>query len=381
VRALASTLAAAAVVLLAGCGSEEQSAPEQTGPPFVAGVAEDAVREPERGATAMTQLADAGFDAVRITSIWHPGETGPSSAELATLRQVAADAKADDVRVFLSVFQQGSATTPLTEVARGQFASYAASIVQQVPGIDDVIVGNEPNLNRFWLPQFGPAGQDVAAPAYLELLAATYDSIKSVGTTRVWGGALAPRGIDRAGTGRDTQSPTVFLRDLGQAYHASGRTSPVMDGFAFHPYAESSKIPPDRPHPNSASIGLADYEKLVGLLGDAFDGTAQPGSKLPILYDEYGVETVIPAAKADLYEGTEPATTGATDEATQARSYARALELAACQPTVVGLLFFHSHDEHLLPGWQSGVYYVDGSPKSSLEPVRDAVADAHTAAC
>ena len=39
----------------------------------------------------------------------------------------------------------------------------------------------------------------------------------------IWGGALAPRGIDRPGTGRDTHSPTTFIRDLGAAYRASGR--------------------------------------------------------------------------------------------------------------------------------------------------------------
>ena len=39
---------------------------------------------------------------------------------------------------------------------------------------------------------------------------------------------------------------------------------------------------------------------------------------------------------------------------------------------VAGLLLFHSHDEPALTGFQSGVYYVDGTAKSSLEPVRDA---------
>jgi hypothetical protein len=147
----------------------------------------------------------------------------------------------------------------------------------------------------------------------------------------------------------------------------------VMDGLAFHPYAESSSVPPDRTHPNTKEIGLADYDKLVGLLGKAFDGTAQPGSKLPILYDEFGVETAIPTSKSALYKGVEPPTTGVTDEATQAFHYRRALELAACQKTAVGILLFHSHDEPLLTGWQSGVYYVDGTPKTSLEPVRQAV--------
>ena len=48
------------------------------------------------------------------------------------------------------------------------------------------------------------------------------------------------------------------------------------------------------------------------------------------------------------------------------------MELAACQENVAGLLLFHSHDEPVLTGFQSGVYYVDGTAKSSLEPVRDA---------
>ena len=370
-RRLAPSIAAAAALLVLGGCSLPSGDDSDT---LVVGVADDAVREPDRGDTVMQQLADAGFHAVRITTIWDPGETEPAADELDALRRVADDAKKNDVRVFLSVYQAGSSTTPLTDDARRQFATYAAAVVRDLAQIRDVIVGNEPNLNRFWMPQFDADGSDAAAPAYLELLATTYDALKDVsGAVTVYGGALAPRGIDRPNTGRDTHSPSTFIEDMGKAYRASGRTEPVMDGFAFHPYAESSSIPPDRPHPNSRAIGLADYDKLVRLLGDAFDGTAQEGSKLPILYDEYGVETVIPPAKASLYEGTEPPTTGATDEATQAASYRRALELVACQPTVAGLLFFHSHDEPALAGWQSGVYYVDGSPKSSLEPVRTAV--------
>jgi hypothetical protein len=63
----------------------------------------------------------------------------------------------------------------------------------------------------------------------------------------------------------------------------------------------------------------------------------------------------------------------AVDEETQADFYRRALELASCQEGVVGLLLFHSHDEPALAGFQSGVYYVDGTPKSSLPAVREAI--------
>ena len=40
--------------------------------------------------------------------------------------------------------------------------------------------------------------------------------------------------------------------------------------------------------------------------------------------------------------------------------------MAFCQPTVIGLLLFHVQDEPALGAWQSGEYYVDGTPKSSL---------------
>jgi len=276
-------------------------------------------------------------------------------------------ARADRLRIFLGVYQPGSATTPLTPEARTQFAAYVAAIVRDVPAIRDVIVGNEPNLNRFWLPQFDEAGRDAAAPAYFALLAEVYDAAKAVEReVTIWGGALAPRGVDRPGTGRDTHSPTTFLRDLGAAYRASGRERPPLDGFAFHPYPASSDEPPDEPtDPDSKSILMADYEeKLRPLLDEAF------GPGLPVLYSELGVETAIPPAKTALYEGEEPGRP--VDEATQADYYRRAIQLAGCQDNVAGILLFHSHDEPALSGFQSGVYYVDGTEKSSLEPVREA---------
>ena len=240
-----------------------------------------------------------------------------------------------------------------------------------------MIIGNEPNLNRFWLPQFNPDGTNAASPAYLALLARSYDAIKAVDpTTRVWGGALAPRGNDRPFTIRDTHSPVVFLRDMGAAYRASGRTLPIMDGLAFHPYASSSGEDPGAPHPKSNTIGLGDYDRLIQTLAGAFDGTAQAGSTLPILYDEFGVESKIPSGKAKAYTGAEPATTHPVDEATQGQYYGRALQLAFCQPNVVGMLLFHSQDEAALASWQSGVYYADGTPKTSLYAVRDALARA-----
>ena len=343
------------------------------------GAAEDVVRAPDlvSAKAKMTVFRLAGYTSIRITSQWLPGQVAPLDPELVTLRNVAAAAQLSGVRVYLSVYPPGSRSTPLTPEAREQFAAYLTVLVQQLPSVDDWIVGNEPNLNRFWLPQFNPDGTNAASPAYLALLARSYDALKAVDPlVRVWGGALAPRGVDRPGTGRDTHSPVAFLKDMGAAYRASGRTTPVMDGLAFHPYADSSGQSPDTPHPKSTTIGLADYDRLIATLGTAFDGTAQAGSSLPILYDEFGVESQIPPGKAKAYTGAEPPTTKPVDEATQGQYYGRALALAFCQPNVTGILLFHSQDEAALASWQSGVYYADGTPKTSLYAVRDALSRA-----
>ena len=340
------------------------------GPRTLVGTAEDAVKQPDAvSARAQLDLARlAGLDTVRITVLWNPGQTEPAAAEKQALESLDTAAKLTGVRVAIAVFHPGSRTTPLTDEARTQFAQYAASIARISTSFKLFVVGNEPNLNRFWLPQFGDDGSDVAAPAYLLLLQQTYDALKAVSPSiEVAGGALSPRGSDRAGTIRDTHSPTVFLRDMGAAYRASGRTTPVMDMLAIHPYGDTNRqAPRDSAHPNTTSIGLADYDKLGALLGEAFDGTAQPGSTLPILYAEFGVQTEVPAAKASLYTGTEPATTTGVPEAMQATFYRQAVEMAFCQPNVRGIFFLHTRDEPDLDRWQSGVFYADGSPKSSL---------------
>ena len=350
------------------------------GPFMMVGAAEDVGKQQDYAfaKTSMDKAKLAGFDSIRLTQTWTKGQQKLGPFDQITLGNAITAAQFTGIRVVLSLYPFGSSVTPLTDQDRADFASFAADIAKRYPLVHDFIVGNEPNLNRFWLPQFGPNGEDVAAPAYEQLLATTYDALKIVRPhSTVYGGALAPRGVDKPNTGRDTHSPTAFIADLGAAFKASGRQVPIMDAFALHPYPESSATGPNFPHPNGTSIGLADYPKLVGLLGAAFDGTVQRGSTLPILYDEFGIETAPPPVKAGLYTGTEPATTHPVDEAVQAQLYTQAMQMTFCQTNVLGLLLFHVQDEAPLSAWQSGEYYVDGSPKASLLPVRAAAATVH----
>ena len=349
------------------------------GPFMMVGAAEDSGKQPTEAAAKveMDKAKLAGLDTIRMTVTWKTGERALPAAEAAPLTNAIEAAQFTGIRIILSIFPFGSSVTPLTPDAQADFAAFAADVAKQYPYVHDFIVGNEPNLNRFWLPQFAPDGSDAAATSYEQLLATTYDALKAVRPKiTVYGGALAPRGGDKPGTIRPTHSPTAFITDMGNAYRASGRSTPIMDAFAFHPYPENSTIGPI-PHPNSTSLGLADYDRIVALLGTAFDGTAQRGSTLPILYDEFGIESQIPAAKSALYSGTEPVTTKPVAEDVQARLYAQAMAMAFCQKTVIGLLLFHVTDEQALSAWQSGVYYVDGTPKTSLLAVRGSAFDVH----
>ena len=368
-------MAAAAVVLMVA------PAARSGGPGLIVGAAEDDVKTDTlvQAQAKLDLLKLGGLDAVRVTSIWDPTHPAPFGDELERLQNLAAAATVDGIDVFVSVYNAGSKTTPLSDEDQATFAEHAAAIARAVPDIRNFVIGNEPNLNRFWLPQFNPDGSDAAAPAYLTLLARTYTALKAVDPSiKVFGGAVSPRGIDRPGTGRDTHSPGTFIKDMGAAYKTSGLTGPVMDALVFHPYPENSGVPPTLAHPNTTqALGIADYAKLVSTLGAAFDGTGQPGSTLPILYGEYGIETQIPGAKASEYTGMEPSTTKPAPESTQGSYYRQAMAMAFCQPNVLGLMIFHAFDETALDRFQSGLYYPDQTPKSSLTTVRNAARDVH----
>ena len=219
-------------------------------------------------------------------------------------------------------------------MSAGSSPSFAASIATEFPAIRDFVVGNEPNLNLFWMPQFGLGGVDLAARSYELLLARTYDALKPVSDdVNVIGGALASHGQDKPGTTRPTHSPTAFIEDLGVAYRATKRARPIMDMFAIHPYLIPSKLPPSFAHPRTTTIGIADYPKLVKLLTTAFRGTAQRGETLPIVYDEFGYQSKIPRGLRSAYTDLgSKAAADAISESLQAKYYAQAFALAACQP-------------------------------------------------
>jgi hypothetical protein len=314
-----------------------------------------------------------GFQAVNVREFWWPGLTKPQKYDRLTLGNIAGASRLLGVPVYLTISNTLGRYAPTTDDSRAEFAQFAAETVRAFPKFTKIIVGNEPNLNNFWSPQFDFDGSDLAALAYEKLLAQAYDALKAVspGIT-VIGGALAPRGHDDPNFSSKSHSPSTFIRDLGSLYRASGRTKPIMDWFAMHPYQANSSELPTTHHSTSTSITIADYDKLVRILGQAFDGTKQAGSAVPIMYDEYGIESTIPRKKARKYTGTEPASTKPVSPVVQGQRYKKAIQLAFCQPTVKAMFLFHAFDEPGRRQWQSGVFYVDHTAKPSLKIVRQA---------
>src|SRR5438132_3394969 len=113
---------------------------------MLVGAAEDAGRtgDPALAQAQMDLAKLAGLDAIRVTAVWAPGQTEPDLDTLKALQTAATAASADEITLIVSVMSYGSATTPLTETTRAEFASYAAALVTGLPTVQDFIIGNEP---------------------------------------------------------------------------------------------------------------------------------------------------------------------------------------------------------------------------------------------
>jgi hypothetical protein len=346
------------------------------------GVTEDAGKTTDGGVAFFASMAEVGLAVNRVSVTWDPARPDviPGQQEIQSWLPQAQTA---GVRIMFAVAAARPKDLTSSPSAPAQFADFLQRVARAFPQVKDFVIGNEPNQPYFWQPQFDAAGRPLSAGAYEPVLAKAYDALKAVDPTiNVIGVGFSPRGNDNPYAPNNvSRSPVRFLRDLGAAYRASGRTKPLMDEFAFHPYPASSKDSLLKGYvwPNA---GVANLDRIKQAIWDAFHATAQPtfaetGARSfarPLMFelDEVGWQVAIPAGVASFYFGAE--NSPVTDEATQAGIYSELISLLECDASVRSLNLFHLRDEADLGRWQSGLLRADGSHRPSYDSVKQTIA-------
>jgi hypothetical protein len=255
-------------------------------------------------------------------------------------------------------------------------------VAARYPYVRKIVCLNEGNQPRFHQPQFDDAGNGISGAVQEQAMAACYDALKAVDPgIDVIGFGLSPRGNDDFDAPSNvSHSPIRFLKEVGDAYRASGRTKPIADDLSVHCYPN---VNTDAPSVGYVwpKVGCVNLDRFKQAWWDAFHGTAQPlfreagdsgaGPFVRIFVDEVGYQARVAVEKAPLYSGTE--NVPLVDEATQGSYYAQLIALMACDPDVALLNFFHAVDETNLAAWQSGVVLPDGTHRASFAAVKDAI--------
>lgn len=300
---------------------------------------------------------DAGFGTVKVMFPWRRGMFHPGTTERHYIERLAR----------MSLMQQrvvvafSGRQAPRTAAARAQFCGYARDVVSSLPGVKDVVIWNEVNSPTYWRAQRTAPGE------YVALLARCWDDLH----------AAIPE-VNVISSTAPAHKPLDFIRRMGSAYRATGRTKPIVDTFGHNPYPFVASERPHISHLNGY-VGQGDYDALVRAFQVAFTKTGQPlpGEQgVTIWYLEDGFQTRTPFGRP-LYIGFENATglvpalapAGSVDQEGQLRD---ALTLAYCGQPLVGAFFnFLLADEQRLSGWQSGLLWANWRPKPSYAPLRE----------
>jgi hypothetical protein len=371
-RRISAVLAAACAALtLAGAASSTTF-----------GVADDAGKYAEdHGASFFNMLTELGMTENRIAVFWDPANP-TTIAEQEFLDRSILQAMRRGIDVIFAIYPLKARALVDTSNGVELFARYAATVAERYPYVRKIICLNEGNQPRFHQPQFDEAGNGISGFVQEKAMAACYDALKAVdpGIT-VIGFGLSPRGNDDFdAVSNVSHSPIRFLKEVGEAYRASGRTKPIADDISVHCYPNVNTDAPSVGYP-WPKIGCVNFDRFKQAWWDAFHGTAQPlfreagdasaGPFVRIYVDEVGYQVRVRNDKAALYSGAE--NVPLLDETTQGNYYAQLIAMMACDPSVALLNFFHAVDETNLAAWQSGVVMPDGTRRASFAAVRDAI--------
>jgi hypothetical protein len=340
------------------------------------------------GAWFFAELAEVGLGANKMTVNWDPSQPDVI-AEKAFLDRSVPKAAARGIHLSFGIHIGKARAITDTPDAIDKFVAWLQELARAYPEVTEYVVGNEPNLTRFWQPQFDSEGRGASGIAYAAFLARGYDALKEVNPNiTVVGLGLSPRGNDMPNAPSNiSTSPVKFIRDVGIGYGRMARDRPLMDVFGFHPYPARDRDPLGRgyPWPNA---GVANLDRIKQAVWDAFHGSGQPTFAEPVLdqerplvfkLDEVGWQVDIPSGSRPAYFGKE--SVKPTDEGTQARIYGELIHEIACDPSVRELLFFGLIDEPNLDRWQAALVRADKTRRPAWDTVQRALSDVKGAGC
>ena len=341
----------------------------------------------------MTPAAELGGSAFRLTTLWSPGQTAlaaDEAVEARPRRRGGARRPADRARRLRRGGHRRRAAGRGRPRRLLRLRPHAARRAIRRSATSSI--WNEPNKSLFWSPQVAADGSPIAAARYEALLARCYDVLHGAfPSVNVIGLALSSTGNDNAGSA----SPGAFIRGVGDAYRASGRTAPLLDTVGYHPYAarrggaavaQAHRLEDDR----AGRLEQADVQPLPRLRrhgAGRFPARAPCGSGTR----RSGFQTAVDAGKAGCYTGTENVATvpdyaGGEPDVAGARGderRARPVDAGARRdppggvPAIrVRLLQLPARRRARLAGWQSGALWVDRTPKDSWPAFQQAIAEA-----
>lgn len=346
------------------------------------GVSDDRGKyDDDGGAWFFAELAATGMTANKMTVNWDPANPD-LIMEKPFLDRAIPQAQAQGIHLSFGIHIGKARAITDDPKALALFTDWLRVLATTYPEVKEFVIGNEPNLTRFWQPQFNRNRTPASGIAFARFLAASYDALKEVDPEiTVVGVGLSPRGNDMPNAPSNVStSPVKFIRDLGIGYRKLNREKPIMDVFGFHPYPAKDRDPLAKGYkwPNA---GVVNLNRIKQAIWDAFDGTGQPTfaepgdvQERPLTFklDEVGWQVAILRGNRRSYFGRESVRT--TDERTQAKIYRELVAKVACDPSVSELLFFGLVDESNLDRWQAALVRADRSRRPAWEAVRTAVA-------
>ena len=355
-------------------------------PSLLVGIADDRIQgsPPE---TAQT-LRELNVGAARVMLLWEPSQSALSTAQIATLSGILS--AAPDLRMLVSSRARAGSAAPSSDAERNAYCSFLGDVATRFTAIRDFGIWPEPSKQQVWAPQYNRDGVSVAPGTYVALLARCWDVLHGIrADANLIGPSTASKGNDRPlARSNIPHAPGTFIRRMGGAYRASGRTAPLVDTVGHHPNGADSAERPWRSHPDSGTLDLGDWSGLLQAWHDGFAGTGQAtpaGGTIAIWHTESGFQAEPSRVKRGLYTGSEsdahalpavlpsgdpnPTESLAPDQAIQSRD---AIHLAYCQSYVAAMFNFLLYDETSLGRWQSGVYWPDRTPKPSATAFAEA---------